>query len=668
HRMDDFYSIFGIERRVSGMPPPFQDDSLRYNNDSDDDSTFIHSTGGTQRNRKTGKNYPKLSDDSPVTGALNAIAIAKLSDDSPATSASSKKKTKLSASSSGIRSTDTPACRGRQSNRKAAKGAAKGVTSKKAAVESQSFGTPASRKRQSIRKASKDAARKISASESPSTLKRKAATDAGQKSSSSGTKRRKISDSAKKPQSKRQATSPDDRPSKTPRLSTAPQNFLAKLDADARAFGIKIQQTLDQSACDKSIGVSNLVRDFDLIRCKGVSWIDWLERKTQFDELGAETMKSSTMPEMVTPRLQKLSMKQLGNQDDFVNSIQDLSKQPALNSGKPTTCRGYRSSPGAPQPSTLEGAILAPQTTEQNTIPAKLIDFSIQAKIEGEESQIATVTLQEGETLRPESGAMLFMTKGVEMATSLGGGGTFLHIMTGQNVFLTDFTYKNQEDTEDNGQGLVGLGTDFPSKIIWLHLADYHDGSIIAQRGAYLASNLSVNIKMEFTKKFSAGFFGGQGFILQRLSGQGDVLVKAGGTLVEKELDQGEVLRVTSRSIVAFESSVEYDIQMMPGIWLQGMPPDFMIAKIASRVPAGGLGPIIPLGGMGGGSDSGSGGDSDAGGAADGAAGDVAGSGAAGAGVGSGEDMVAASDDAIDADRQATVAASGMSMDDDASG
>ena len=197
---------------------------------------------------------------------------------------------------------------------------------------------------------------------------------------------------------------------------------------------------------------------------------------------------------------------------------------------------------------------LAPQNNE-NHLPSKLIDFSIQAKIEGEESQIATISLKEGETLRAESGAMLFMTKGVEMATSLGGGGTFARIMTGQNVFLTDFTYKNQDDSENNGQGLVGLGTDFPSKIIRLSLEDYHGGSIIAQRGAYLASNPSVNIEMEFTKKFSAGFFGGQGFILQRLSGQGDVLVKAGGTLVEKELEEGEVLRVTSGSIVAFESS-----------------------------------------------------------------------------------------------------------------
>lgn len=132
--------------------------------------------------------------------------------------------------------------------------------------------------------------------------------------------------------------------------------------------------------------------------------------------------------------------------------------------------------------------------------------------------------------------------------------------MTGQNVFLTEFTYNR-----DEGEGTVGLGADFPAKIVRLSLDDY-GGSLVAQRGAYLASNPTVDIQMEFTRTFSAGFFGGQGFILQRLRGDGDVLVKAGGALVEKELQEGEVLRVTSGSIVAFESSVQYDVQMMKGV------------------------------------------------------------------------------------------------------
>jgi len=307
-------------------------------------------------------------------------------------------------------------------------------------------------------------------------------------------------------------------------------------------------------------------------------------------------------------------------------------------------------------------AELVPKDGEN--LPSKLIDFSISAKIEGEESQVAMVKLRPGETLRAESGAMLFMTQGIEMSTDLhGASSAFTRMMTGQNVFLTDFSYAGEK-----GEGTVGLGTDFPSKILRLSLEDYENSSLICQRGAYLASNPSVDIQMEFTKSLSAGFFGGQGFILQRLSGQGDVLVKAGGTLVEKDLEEGETIRVTSGSIVAFTSTVDYDIQMMPGVknamfggeglfvtslkgpgkvWLQGMPPDRMISEIARRVPRGGPGIGIPLGVGGGGGEAGV--DAGEDGINDATSDDPP------------EEMVAATDQAVEADRQATVASSGMS-------
>lgn len=253
------------------------------------------------------------------------------------------------------------------------------------------------------------------------------------------------------------------------------------------------------------------------------------------------------------------------------------------------------------------------------------IDFAISSKIEGEESQIATIELRKGEKLRAESGSMLFMTQGIEMATNLAGASSaFRRMMTGQNIFLTDFTYEGDDTTKD-GSGTVALGTDFPSKIVRLSLDDC-GGSLIAQRGAFLASNASVDIQMEFTRTMTAGFFGGEGFILQRLIGEGDVLIKAGGTLVERYLEDGESLRATSGSVVAFDPTVSYDVQMMQGvknvmfggeglfvtelkgpgrIWLQGMPPDRMIAQIARRIPSGGggIGPVIPIGGTGGGAE-----------------------------------------------------------------
>ena len=175
-------------------------------------------------------------------------------------------------------------------------------------------------------------------------------------------------------------------------------------------------------------------------------------------------------------------------------------------------------------------------------LPAQLIDFDVAAKLEGHESMIATITLKPGETLRAEAGNMLFMTSGIEMDTQLSGASSaFTRMMTGQNMFLTDFKYQGETGTT----GTVALGTDFPSKIMRFHLEEFENNSLICQRGAYLASNPTVNIEMEFTKSFSAGFFGGQGFILQKLSGQDDVLVKGGGTIVCKELEEGG--NVTSR-------------------------------------------------------------------------------------------------------------------------
>jgi uncharacterized protein (TIGR00266 family) len=308
------------------------------------------------------------------------------------------------------------------------------------------------------------------------------------------------------------------------------------------------------------------------------------------------------------------------------NHTRQITSSRSLSSSLPSSGSGKQNDPENKQhhlPATTDSSAHSNDVNIISSPSSIPIEFSISSKIEGEESQIATITLKSGETLRAESGSMLYMTQGVEMATSLQcTSSAFQRMMTGQNVFLTDFTYNIDNDNK-RGEGTVALGTDFPSKIIRLSLDDY-SGRLIAQRGAYLASNPSVDIQMEFTKRMTAGFFGGQGFILQRLIGEGDVLIKAGGTLVERYLDDGEVLRVSSGSISCFETSISYDVQMMQGVknvmfggeglfittltgpgrvWMQGMTPDRMIAEIAARVPAGssGFGPIIPMpiGGMG---------------------------------------------------------------------
>ena len=125
----------------------------------------------------------------------------------------------------------------------------------------------------------------------------------------------------------------------------------------------------------------------------------------------------------------------------------------------------------------------------------------------------------------------MYLTDGVNMNTTTGGGlsSGFQRMLTGQNIFISDYSY----DGSSGPYGYVALGTDFPSKIVRLNLEEY-GGKIICQKGALLCASHTVDITVEFTKKFSAGFFGGEGFVLQGLTGSGDVMVKAGGTLIRK--------------------------------------------------------------------------------------------------------------------------------------
>mmetsp|Transcript_18580 Transcript_18580/g.50794 ORF Transcript_18580/g.50794 Transcript_18580/m.50794 type:complete len:521 (+) Transcript_18580:2-1564(+) len=328
--------------------------------------------------------------------------------------------------------------------------------------------------------------------------------------------------------------------------------------------------------------------------------------------------------------------------------------------------------PSSSVPATTPTTPTTPSTNDDNTTnlpapPTIPIDWDTQCQIQGEESHVALIELKPGQVLRAESGAMRFLTDGVDMTTELRGLSAALQrTLTGQNVFVTDYAYHG------GGSGTVGLGTDFPAKILRLNLTEHPQRALICQRGAYLAGDADIQISTHFQHSLTAGFFGGQGFILQRLelpsdssnsNDSGSVLIQGGGTVVRKDLTEGEVLRVTSGSIVAFEASVDYNVEFMKGgvsnimfsgqglfmttltgpgtVWLQGLPADRMIAEIARRVPTGGggIGWGVPIG-MGGG-----GGAEQAGAAG---AGDVTGAG----------DSVAAGDAVVEAERQATVATS----------
>ena len=187
---------------------------------------------------------------------------------------------------------------------------------------------------------------------------------------------------------------------------------------------------------------------------------------------------------------------------------------------------------------------------------ADVIDY----KVFGDDIQVVEIGLDPGEGVRAEAGAMLYMEDGIEMQTNTGGGmfSGFKRMLTGESFFITTFLYNG------GGKGHVAFGAPYPGKIIPLDLATI-GGQFMVQKDGFLCAARGVDIEIAFTKRIGAGIFGGEGFILQRLSGQGLAFVHAGGTILKRELRAGERLRVDTGCLVAFAPTVDYDIQMIGG-------------------------------------------------------------------------------------------------------
>ena len=184
----------------------------------------------------------------------------------------------------------------------------------------------------------------------------------------------------------------------------------------------------------------------------------------------------------------------------------------------------------------------------------------IDHKILGDDLQLVEIELDPGESVRAEAGTMMYMEEGIEMQTSTGGGilKGLKRIVTGESFFITSFVNKGQ------GKKHVAFAAPYPGKVIPINLSD-HGGSFIVQKDGFLCAAHGIEINVTFTKKLGAGIFGGEGFILQRLDGDGMAFVHAGGTIIRKELSTGETLRVDTGCLVAFEPSVKYDIKFIGG-------------------------------------------------------------------------------------------------------
>jgi uncharacterized protein (TIGR00266 family) len=188
----------------------------------------------------------------------------------------------------------------------------------------------------------------------------------------------------------------------------------------------------------------------------------------------------------------------------------------------------------------------------------------------GDDLQAVIVTLDPGETVIAEAGAMMFMEQGIEMNTTLDpnrlGGGMLGKLFAGAKRALSGDTFFIT--TFANGvskRRRVAFSSPFPGKIKPVDLREW-GGVVIAQKDSFLCAPRGTNVDIAFTRRIGAGFFGGEGFILQRIAGDGVAVLHASGAIWEKTLEPGEVLRVDTGCIVAMESQVQYDIQMVPGI------------------------------------------------------------------------------------------------------
>jgi len=234
-------------------------------------------------------------------------------------------------------------------------------------------------------------------------------------------------------------------------------------------------------------------------------------------------------------------------------------------------------------------------------------------EIVGDDLQMVIVELDPGETVIAEAGGMTYMEEGIQFETKMGDGsqpdqGFFGKMMTvgkrmltGESIFMTHFTHQG------TGKSHVAFGAPYPGKIIPIDMATVQGNDLICQKDAFLCAALGTEVTISFNKKIGAGFFGGEGFILQKLVGDGMAFLHAGGTIIERELN-GETLRVDTGCIVAFEPHIDYSIEragnlksMFFGgeglflatlqghgrVWLQSLPFSRLAGRILANVPSG---------------------------------------------------------------------------------
>lgn len=235
----------------------------------------------------------------------------------------------------------------------------------------------------------------------------------------------------------------------------------------------------------------------------------------------------------------------------------------------------------------------------------------IDYELHGSEMQYVEIELDPQESVVAEAGSMMMMDGDIRMETIFGDGrsdaggglmgkllGAGKRLLTGESLFMTVFT------NEGSGKQKISFAAPYPGKIIPMDLSDL-DGNLVCQKDSFVCAARGVAIGIAFQKKIGTGFFGGEGFIMQKLEGDGMAFVHAGGTIGERTLQEGEMIRIDTGCLVAMTQDIDYDVEFVKGIktaifggeglffatlrgpgkvWLQSLP----FSRLADRMAAAG--------------------------------------------------------------------------------
>jgi len=243
-----------------------------------------------------------------------------------------------------------------------------------------------------------------------------------------------------------------------------------------------------------------------------------------------------------------------------------------------------------------------------------MTSHEIDYKIYGEEMQFVEIELDPQEAVVAEAGSFMMMENDIKMDTIFGDGSgqtegilgklfsAGKRLLTGESLFMTAFLNNGQDKKK------VSFASPYPGKIIPIDLTNFN-GKFICQKDAFLCAAKGVSVGIEFSKKLGRGLFGGEGFIMQKLEGDGMAFMHAGGTIAKKELQAGEVLKVDTGCIVGFSQNVKYDIEFIGGIkntifggeglffaslqgpgtvYIQSLPFSRLAGRIVASLPRGG--------------------------------------------------------------------------------